>query len=195
MTAVSCPWSIALNQALAAHADEAQARLVQLATVRSNGLPACRTLVFRGFLEPSRQLQFTTDLRSAKVRQLERMAWAEACWYFPSSREQFRLLGSTHLVGPEHPDPTSLRARLEVWRALADETRLTFTGPAPGSSLEEAEPVSPAAQDLSGPFPTFGLLFLDPVQVDHLQLASSPQDRRVYTRDPAGSWSCSAINP
>lgn len=30
--------------------------------------------------------------------------WAEACWYFPDTREQFRLGGELTIVGPDHPD-------------------------------------------------------------------------------------------
>jgi PPOX class probable FMN-dependent enzyme len=151
--------------------------------------------VWRGWLEPSELLQFTTDLRSAKVDQLQRLPSAEACWYFPTTREQFRLLGQTHLVGFDHPNPAWLRARLEVWRALPPETRLTFAGNAPGSARREAGPVRAKAIDLSTPLQTFGLLLLDPVQVDHLQLASSPHARQVYARAAGGSWSSRAINP
>jgi pyridoxamine 5'-phosphate oxidase len=195
MTALSHSWSVALKRALAAHADEPQARLVQLATVRPDGLPGCRTMAFRGLLEPFGRLQFTTDLRSTKIRQLEKLDWAEACWYFPLTREQFRLLGSIHVVGPDDPDPTLVQARLEAWRGLPDETRLTFAGQAPGTPLAQPGPAAVKVHDLASPFPNFGLLLLDPGQVDHLQLASSPHDRRVYTRDAAGNWSSRAINP
>ena len=86
-------WRHLLEQAIEQHAHLPQARFVQLATIRRDGRPANRTLAFRGWLEPEECLLFTTDLRSAKVRQLGAWTWAEACWYFTETREQFRLLG------------------------------------------------------------------------------------------------------
>ncbi|KAI5054742.1 hypothetical protein GOP47_0029887 [Adiantum capillus-veneris] len=42
----------------------------QLATVRRDGRPANRTVVFRGFVEESNILQFTTDYRSNKIEEI-----------------------------------------------------------------------------------------------------------------------------
>ena len=61
-----------------------------MATVRGDGRPACRTVVFRGFVEKSEQLTFVTDARSEKVGELGRQAACELCWYLPGTREQFR---------------------------------------------------------------------------------------------------------
>ena len=63
-----------LNRSLEDNPDPTH-RYVQLATVRSDGRPACRTVVFRGFTAelpglPSCALQFTTDTRSEKCEQL-----------------------------------------------------------------------------------------------------------------------------
>jgi PPOX class probable FMN-dependent enzyme len=195
MTPSSSTWAEAIKRALSAHAEAPQAPFVQLATVGPGDLPACRTLVWRGWLELSELLQFTTDLRSAKVEQLQRLAVAEACWYFPTTREQFRLFGPIHLVGFDHPNPAWLQARLEVWRALPPETRLTFAGPAPGSAPRKARSVRALALDLSTPLATFGLLLLEPLQVDHLQVATSPHTRRIYSCDPGGTWTSRAVNP
>ena len=35
---------------------------------------------------------------------MKKNPWAEVCWYFPDSREQFRLGGNLEIVGPDHPD-------------------------------------------------------------------------------------------
>lgn len=50
-------------------------RFVQLSTLRINGTPASRTIVFRGFLEdpkgdPSSVLWFVGDLRTEKAEQV-----------------------------------------------------------------------------------------------------------------------------
>ncbi len=79
--------------------------IVQMATVRANGRPANRTLVFRGFLHDSPRLTFVTDERSAKVGDLERLPWAEICWYFPVTHEQFRITGPTTLVRDATGEP------------------------------------------------------------------------------------------
>jgi pyridoxamine 5'-phosphate oxidase len=63
-------------------------RFAQIATVRGDGRPANRTIVFRGFLNDSPQMTFTTDARSDKVAELERSPWSELCWYFPVTHEQ-----------------------------------------------------------------------------------------------------------
>jgi pyridoxine/pyridoxamine 5'-phosphate oxidase len=44
------------------------------------------------------------------VEQLEQQAWAELCWYFPDSREQFRVAGKLTLVGEDYPDDALRKA-------------------------------------------------------------------------------------
>ena len=44
------------------------------------------------------------------MEDIKNKAWTEICWYFPESREQYRLGGELSLIGPDHPDD----ARLEV---------------------------------------------------------------------------------
>ena len=122
----STHWRPCLTLALHRNRRSAQARYAQLATIREDGRPANRTVVFRGFVEETDLLIFTADDRSRKVEQVERAPWAEACWYFPDSREQFRLLG-----------------RPSVVRAVASTTSSSsFTGTAGGSTsfVRESRP-------------------------------------------------------
>jgi hypothetical protein len=44
------------------------------------------------------------------VEQLQQQAWAELCWYFPDSREQFRVAGKLTLVGEDFPDDALRKA-------------------------------------------------------------------------------------
>ena len=89
--------SLELNKAPAS-------RFAQLATVRADGTPACRTVVFRGFTAgvlpglPSCALQFSTDTLSEKCEQLAANPAAELCWWFPESQEQYRVQGTLQLV-------------------------------------------------------------------------------------------------
>lgn len=47
---------------------------------------------------------------------IARSPWAEAAWYFPESREQFRLVGRLSLVAADTPDAALQQARMRpVW--------------------------------------------------------------------------------
>ncbi|NJL49732.1 MAG: pyridoxamine 5'-phosphate oxidase, partial [Leptolyngbyaceae cyanobacterium SM2_5_2] len=50
------PWRSALGRALHRNRSRPYSRYFQLATVQTNGRPANRTVVFRGFLPDSNQL-------------------------------------------------------------------------------------------------------------------------------------------
>ena len=42
--------------------------------------------------------------RTQKTKDLSHKDWAEACWYFPDSREQYRLQGHLTLIGKDSSD-------------------------------------------------------------------------------------------
>lgn len=66
---MAAPWRDVIQRALARNAECRHARYVQLATVRPDGRPANRTIVFRGFLgDASDVLTFVTDSRRAWPR-------------------------------------------------------------------------------------------------------------------------------
>ena len=67
-------WQPSLALANYVNRRDPAARFVQLATVRPDGRPANRTLVFRGFLNETSRLTFVTDLRSPKVGDLANSA-------------------------------------------------------------------------------------------------------------------------
>jgi len=199
------PWRSPLARALHLNRSLVYARYVQLATVRADGRPANRTIVFRGFL-PDNQLKFITDARSEKVEQMTHQAWGEVCWYFPKSREQFRLLGRLQLVQADEPDPALAAARQSQWQDLSDAARLQFAWPDPGQSRAAASAFTPSAPDPLHPLSNFCLLLLCPVQVDHLELRGDPQNRTRYdqqiatatSKDSAAAshhWTVTAVNP
>jgi pyridoxamine 5'-phosphate oxidase len=170
-------------------------RYLQLATVRSDGRPANRTLVFRGFLNDTAQLTFVTDVRSHKVAELAHATWVEVCWYFPVTNEQFRIAGPMTLVGEDTTDAALSAARLECWRALPEATRTTFTWPASGQPRDASVPFPTDHPDPETPLPHFGLLVVDPQLVDLLEINGHPQNRWQYHRDDAGRWSGTEVNP
>jgi PPOX class probable FMN-dependent enzyme len=188
-------WRPSLDLALHRNRQSPQARFVQLATLREDGRPAVRTLIFRGFLGESHRLTFASDERSVKVAELERSPWAEACWYFHLTREQFRFLGTVVLVGSDSRDREFLEARLSVWREMSSESRLTYTWPDPGRPREPLAPFPTESPDPQEPLPHFCLLVLEARDVDHLELTGNPQHRWRYSRDAKGRWSGIEINP
>jgi pyridoxamine 5'-phosphate oxidase len=188
-------WRASLVLALYRNRHVAQARYLQLATVRPDGRPANRTVVFRGFLGDSERITAVTDTRSAKARELDGAPWAEACWYFPMTREQFRLGGRAVVVREGSGDESLRQARLDAWRELSDATRHSFTWPAPGAPRDPGVPFVETPTDPQSPPSTFGLIVLDPVVVDHLELDGSPQNRWSYRRDQVGQWTAHEINP
>jgi pyridoxamine 5'-phosphate oxidase len=190
------PWRGAIAHALHRNRSLVYARYLQLATLQANGRPANRTLVFRGFLEDTNQLKFITDNRSAKADQIQQQPWAEICWYFPNTREQFRITGCLTLVSGDDFDRELQPARIAMWQELSDAARLQFAWPHPGKlRVENPEAFAPPAPDPVEPMPNFCLLLLDPVQVDRLELRGEPQNRWLYHRDEQQEWSSQAINP
>ena len=189
------PWRSPLARALHLNCSLAYARYLQLATVRADGRPANRTLVFRGFQTDSDRLKFVTDSRSQKPEQIEHQPWAEACWYFPETREQFRLHGYLTLVKADNPDAVLQQARQTAWQETSDATRLQFTWPDPGKPKADAafEQAPPNAIE---PLANFCLLLLNPVIVDRLELRGEPQNRTIYEWDEIQEiWTVQMVNP
>ncbi len=190
------PWRSAIANALHRNRSLVYARYLQLATLQANGRPANRTLVFRGFLEDTNQLKFITDNRSAKADQIQQQPWAEICWYFPNTREQFRITGCLNLISSNDFHEVLQPARIAMWQELSDAARLQFAWPYPGKSrVESPEAFAPSPPNPVQPVPNFCLLLLDPVQVDHLELRGEPQNRWLYCRNDQQEWSSEAINP
>ncbi|GAB4369085.1 MAG: hypothetical protein Kow00121_08750 [Elainellaceae cyanobacterium] len=193
------PWRQPLAHALHRNRSLAYSRYLQLATVRPDGRPANRTVVFRGFLENTDQLKFITDDRSEKVEQIPLQPWGEVCWYFPKTREQFRLLGQLTLVGKDHSDSQLLHARQAQWRDLSDNARLQFTWAHSGKPRADAAAFDSPPPDPQQPLPNFCLLLLTPTLVDHLELRGEPQNRYRYQRDKIPdqdeTWSVQEVNP
>jgi len=192
----TAPWRSLLAAALHRNRSLVYARYLQLATVRANNRPANRTVVFRGFLEGSNQLKFITDVRTEKADQIQQQPWAEICWYFPNTREQFRIAGCLTLVGCDNYDLILEKARISTWQELSDAARLQFGWADPGKPrVEDPAAFNPPAPDPTQPLANFCLLLLDPTQVDHLELKGDPQNRYLYCLDEQQHWSSQEINP
>ena len=188
------PWRSPLSRAIHRNRALAFSRFLQLATVRTDGTPANRTVVFRGFLESTNQLMFVSDRRSEKTEQIQQNPNAEACWYFTKTREQFRLAGQLRLITVNTADDwTDTRKRL--WQKISDSARLQFAWPQPKASRANDEAFAPPSPDESSPPPTFSVLCLAVNTVDHLELRGEPQSRCLYKKVADGQWETAAVNP
>jgi pyridoxamine 5'-phosphate oxidase len=188
-------WRSVLGRSLHRNRALVYAKYFQLATVRTNGRPANRTVVFRGFLPESNAIAIITDQRSQKIEQIEQNGWAEICWYFPKTREQFRFAGMLHIVDATNPTESWHKAYHDTWQKLSETARAQFYGVAPGqprdSGLMEPEP-----QHASNTIPdSFRLLVFEPEDLDYLDLTTHPHHHYHYWLEKAGSWQAQWLTP
>ena len=148
---------------------------VQLATVGPDGKPHCRTVVFRGFVEPGtasasaesveaaepaasaaavtsapkrgRALKMITDARSEKVKEVAHSPACEMVWWFGKSNEQYRIAGALQLVGAAEQDAELQSARKQQWGQLRDTAREQFYWHHPGRPYEGAADVPESGRD------------------------------------------------
>jgi len=195
------PWRPSLSRALHRNRSQPFCRFIQLATVRSDGLPANRTIVFRGFVDTlpgqGNLLSFISDRRSEKIAQIQQQPNVEACWYFTKTREQFRLSGQMTVITADTSDQELTRTRTQTWQKISDKARQQFAWPHPKQPRLEETDFDPPWPDEKQPLPDFCLLLLSPHTVDYLTLRGEPQDRVIYTKSTNrnGNWSECTVNP
>lgn len=195
MMAELAPWRSPLSRALHRNRALVYSRYVQLATVQTNNRPANRTVVFRGFLENSNILRFVTDRRSQKVEQIGHHPWGALCWYFPKTREQFRISGPLMVVTATAKDEALQRLRDTTWLALSAGARSQFAWPHPGQPQDNSEAAPQESVDLTTPLEPFCLLLLTPHGVDHLKLREQPHHLCRYTLQSDDVWEQQALTP
>jgi PPOX class probable FMN-dependent enzyme len=155
--------------------------------------------VFRGFVDQAipradNDLKFITDRRSQKVEQIALNAWGELCWYFPKTREQFRLSGPLTMIDATHSDPAWQRLRRMTWHNLSDAARSQFAWPPPKQPRADQTAFAVGELDPNQPLENFCLLCLSPQAVDHLELKGEPQNRCFYSLEQ-GQWQQRSVNP
>jgi pyridoxamine 5'-phosphate oxidase len=193
------PWRSIISGSLHRNRSLPASRYLQLATVDQRGRPANRTVVFRGWRDPESQLQFVTDGRSAlrasagtnKAAELAQNPWAEVCWYFAKTREQFRIAGKLQLIDAQSTDCQP--ERQAAWNKLSAAGKVQFYWPLPGAVRTEVEFGEPELT--LKPATDFCLLLLSPVMVDRLELRGNPQTRSRYCLLADQQWSYLSINP
>lgn len=160
-------------------------RIATLATVDDGRRPRARSIVCRA-IEDDGSVWMTSDSRSDKNKQLRENPFAELAIYFKGAREQFRLAGEMMVFADGDQ-------RHRAWHAQSDATRAMFFWDEPGAPVR-AEFDAPKEVAASTPIPpTFELLILKPVRVEHLNLKPHPPQRRVWSLDR--DWAVESINP
>ncbi|MDB9527773.1 pyridoxamine 5'-phosphate oxidase family protein [Oscillatoria sp. CS-180] len=188
------PWRSPLARALHRNRSRPYSRYPQFATVRPDGRPANRTIVFRDFEAETNRLMFISDRRSDKLEHLKINPYAELCWYFTQTREQFRLGGKVAILETVGKEAESDQMRQKVWEKISDKARQQFAWPHPGKP-RVSEGYESVELDEQTPLDTFIVLMLDPDIVDHLELRGEPQNRYQYQRQSDGSWKSLEVNP
>ncbi|CAK7348690.1 unnamed protein product [Dovyalis caffra] len=151
-----------------------------------------------GFEENSDRIQINTDCRTRKIEELKHCPFAEICWYFTDSWEQFRINGRVDVIDGSNPDPEKLQQREKSWFASSLKSRLQYLGPNPRLPfLSEQSPNEFFLDPSSGPVATFCLLVLDPDQVDYLNLKSNQRILSTLSWSANGEmcWNSEIINP
>jgi len=115
------PWLSRIEVSIAKSRKIKGGNYVQIATVASDGLPHCRTVVFRGFskIGSTSLMRMITDARSEKVQQITDRPACEMVWWFSQSSEQYRIRGNLILVGPNTTGELQ-EARNQQWKQLSD---------------------------------------------------------------------------
>ena len=175
MSSALPPWRQDLRASLERNKSDPVSRYLQLATVRRDGSPANRTVVFRGFGEPADVLLMVSDTRSAKYDELRNDPRTELAWYFPKTREQYRFQGTIEL----HDSEGDAALREERWQALSPAAQAQY--------FEDfKDEAADSSMDPSQPPPWFLVLALTVTAAERLDLRPSPQQRERFIRTESG---------
>ncbi|WP_064692750.1 pyridoxamine 5'-phosphate oxidase family protein [Rhizobium aegyptiacum] len=164
-------------------------RYVNLCSVDPQGRPQARMVVLRTAERATRSLEFHTDTRSPKWRELSANPQVTVLCFSPIGRLQLRLRGTIELHGPE-----SERADT-AWNMLPSRTRVTYAGGPPGDEcafeIVETEPL-----DETKGKARFGVLSFRARTLDWFELRQQDNRRALFGYDETGSLSsCRWINP
>ena len=195
-------WYPLLRSSLKKNDKSRDSRYFQVATVDANGRPTNRTVVYRGFLPTAdgrvdeNVLTFVTDQRSEKVKHLARLPYAEVAWYFPITREQYRINGKVHVVTQDTTDVMLEKARRMAWSNMSDPGRQQFLWPSPGAARTgDNESQYDARQMPKKDDPVAPSFCLCCLEIERVSLLSLKSNERVDFTRGDGTWQASRVNP
>ncbi len=180
---------------MAEGAEDTYPGAMALASVDTEGKPAVRIVLMRGFNEKG--LHFFTNYESNKGKALIANPYAEANFYWKSLERQIRVFGVVEKTTPEESDTyfnnRPRDSRIGAWasqqsREMEDYTTLEK---AIGRYDEEFEGIeNPSRPDYWGGF----RIIPQRVEFWHEQ-PYRLHKRFIYTKDESGAWSVSWLYP
>lgn len=182
-------WRAVLTKSLHKTRSVPESRYFQLATVDSDGMPHCRTVVYRGLTDRN-QLVAVSDTRTDKCVQLSQSSRAQICWYFAKTREQYRFSVRADVVTLDE-NSELVRAH---WARLSDAGKKQFLWGTPRTPRNSLSPLK-AEGDLSLVPVHFCVLLLNVEKLDYLNLRGNPQYRALYYLDDEANWQSQSVIP
>lgn len=109
----------------------------------SSLFPSVRTVSFKGFFND--MLKITTDISSTKIKEITDNCLTQICWYFPITREQYRINCIAYLISSkgiinqnsiikyednldelQHNEDEYLEAREDMWNNMSESAKSMF---------------------------------------------------------------------
>lgn len=156
--------------------------LMQLASVAENAQPKLRTIVLRDFSLTPASLLFTTDVRSAKVREMRDNPQVSLLGWDAQNSFQLRLEGEAVCV-----DERELRCT--VWQKLRPAAQQLFYSPdSPGDILDDPDTrrSGHASASFAEPPQNFALIRVMIERVESLDVDSEPHQRCEFLLQQQG---------
>ncbi|HSM63677.1 MAG TPA: pyridoxamine 5'-phosphate oxidase family protein [Gillisia sp.] len=170
----------ALN--LAASGKENPFNFCTLATLGKNASVSQRTVILRGITE-DKSLLFYTDLRSTKIKQIQRNPKANCLFYDPKNQLQLIFKGEIII----HKDD-------EIWEEHKDRID--------GNSINNYNSLLAPGKPIKNPFTVertetlnFGLLEFKPVRMEYLKLKEDSNHLRARLLLDKGIWKQTFLVP
>lgn len=179
---------IAAWQHLSASLDDPQHafRYMTLSTVGLDGHSKARLLVLRAVMPESAGLEFHTDIRSPKWRELGNDSRLTVLGFDPAQRLQLRFEGEATLFAPDRDE------NARAWSGLSQWTRNTYCGGPPGDPVDVPDAGAPDLSDLSGEAVSigrqrFGVIRFQARTLDWFKLARGANRRAIFDYADQGS--------
>jgi len=162
---------------------------VQAATIGLDGSPMVRTVVLRDTNRKDNAVSFHSDLRSAKVAELNRDPRISLVGYDRGEGVQVRLSGTAQLItdGPE---------KEHLWRAASVDTRSLYQSTtSPGMPVDATHITHVAQEDLDDfGYRNFCVINVSLTFIDFLQLRPVTHERvQLFLREQA--WIQTPVTP
>ena len=182
-------WRQQLTKSLHQTRNTPESRYFQLATCDANGLPQCRTVVFRGMTD-DHALEVISDTRTSKYLEMSQQPDVQVCWYFAKTREQYRFTATADII----TSSDDAKRVASHWQKLSDAGKKQFLWGEPDTVRDPTLPLV-VDGDFSNVPSHFCLLHLTVKAVDYLNLRGNPQLREKHAIGANGEWLTTSVIP